>query len=317
MGGGVIVTMSKESSGQILGYVVFYVVRGDSFSVNPLEEKHGIVIGKFGARSSPRDAFRKATVFRVHAKYFRNDKKIFLMVRNAPSKPNTVTRHVIREERDNKRELLTHAKVAEFIHVQFKDKKPTIHLKIMGDVLPKDEYDELNKLAVKVEKEYEDYLVNVDSLKVRADIRDTFYGLDSLSINRSTFFVPAGHEDTLVRLRNLINDLSENSYMYMFRLENTVEHRQMLIDALNRNAAFELDGIKTSVDSGRDMTTFTARKLKDRLNRLSHEKRLYMNLLGLTVDATKEYQSEVEELCEQHEQAAHNSLKRNRKKRIV
>jgi hypothetical protein len=157
-------------------------------------------------------------------------------------------------------------------------------------VLSAEERPVMDALRTRIIREFEGALQHMDSMKLRALVREYLLALDAVQLKPSVYFVPKEHMDEVERLAQLLKLWGNGSGMHTLPLVDLPAQRQEVIESFQTEAEFNLRALVGEISelrqTGKTVTPAQFGRMKERYDAVAQKARNYTERLDLTQDRT-------------------------------
>lgn len=203
----------------------------------------------------PVDAYKKATSAVALSYPIDKNRHVNIMVRDAGSTRDSITRALVREVVDERRKQLGYGQIgwAIFDHAPLSlggaraASGHRIRFVVHTDLVPAEEHAVLDQLRRDVISQYDHEVQFVDSPKLRMMVREYIRYLNAVEMKPSMYFVHKSRSDELIRLRTLIERLGNGSSMHMIPLVDLPEQRKEVVARFQAEAVEHLSSLVTDI----------------------------------------------------------------------
>jgi hypothetical protein len=149
----------------------------------------------------------------------------------------------------------------------------------------------LHKISDEIEARFEHHAHYLDGDKIRAVVRNYLrHQINAIELRGGTYFVPDTHVDELIRLRTLVERIENGCNMIDFALPALSRHRELIVEAFQKDAADKLAQIVSDIadlrDTRKNITPAAYSKVKERYDTVMSQAEEYLTRLELNQDVT-------------------------------
>lgn len=249
----------------VLGHIVWFEVADGAYSGPDLAasfDRHQLNPEFLPPAINPADAFEKASKSVEGLKYQvrlpnNTNGRAEVLVREAARTPQQITRHLIREIRDDSRRRLSHDKVGEFVYYRPKtdgngrvDPGSARVRSSLDPMLMEAERTLLAGMVDQFDSLYTQFRNFHDGQKLRAVLRNYLLHLNGVLMKSSVYFVHVNRAEELHRLRAFVDEF-DGLNLVMWQIPDLAEHRAEVIEAFQREAEKELANVVAEIQKVR------------------------------------------------------------------
>lgn len=289
--------------GSLIGHLVMFTIMDTPIERDWLVKQFddlGLDQSRLPPSVAALDAFKKATSSAKDRYTLPDGSTVSVLCRERTSDKHRVIRQITVEVRDASGENeLSYTKGIECVF--FRPVKDASHqvnqdsarvlFQVVEGGLDDEGKDRLHKIAEEIEGRYVQHVRYLDGDKIRAVVRNYLrHQINAIELRGGTYFVPDTHVDELIRLRTLVERIENGCNMIDFALPALSRHRELIVEAFQKDAADKLAQIVSDIadlrDTRKNITPAAYSKVKERYDTVMSQAEEYLTRLELNQDVT-------------------------------
>ena len=290
----------------VLGNIVWHSVSDGAYDLSDIEQAFDTLdlnSAFVPSLTTEFNAFEKAcTKAQTAAKPYDlpgNRKGEIMAIREVHKDSEIVTRHVIREVRDNQNKRLRYEAVAELKLGRAKSEPSgkvvrgshRLRATIYSDRLEPGEEAHVRAVVDKWDQEFDRLYNFIDGDKARHMVREYLGYLNAVMMKQGVYFVHKTRQDELERLSTLVHShLGNGCQLTMIPIPELKALRQQVVDAFQEEAVKELNEVVAAITKVRatraSVTPAAVAKLTDQYQKVMRKATEYTRVLRCSQDQT-------------------------------